>query len=559
MFSKRHSLVLVYAFILGILLWLVLYPNLYLLVQSFLSTRHFTLEHYREFFTSPSQVQALGNSIWISAASVVLSALIGIPLAFLFTRYEFPGRQLFASLASLPVLLPPLVGVIAFLFLYGESGILNRSLQRWVGRSEPFFALRGAGAILFVHAYTMYVYFYLFVSAGLKRIDHSLAEAARSLGASRLRTFLTITLRQLTPSLVGASLLTFMTSMASFSAPYIFGGSVRVLALQIYNSKLNGDLKLSMVETVILASTSILFLLLLQRYEGTGKFRSANKGASWSPTQVTHKGARFAAGFLGVILVILLLLPHLTLILLSFVKDGTWTTEILPPEYTVDNYIRLFSTPDSLEPIFNSLEMAFLATLGNFVFAMLAAYLMAQKQVRGRFFLGSLIILPWALPGTVLALSLATTFSQNRPWEARLLLVGTYWILPLAYFIRNIPVVVRAVQSSFEQMDPALDEAARLLGGKWFYRFARVTFPLVLPGAVAGSLLAFVTALGEFVTSIVIYTLGNRPISIEILSQLRQFNFGSAAAYSVLLIILIGAAFIISGKYFSESGGRAPI
>src|SRR3990172_8368861 len=120
MFSKRHSLVLVYAFILGILLWLVLYPNLYLLVQSFLRTRHFTLEHYREFFTSPSQVQALGNSIWISAASVVLSALIGIPLAFLFTRYEFPGRQLFASLASLPVLLPPLVGVIAFLFLYGE-------------------------------------------------------------------------------------------------------------------------------------------------------------------------------------------------------------------------------------------------------------------------------------------------------------------------------------------------------------------------------------------------------------------------------------------------------
>jgi iron(III) transport system permease protein len=140
-----------------------------------------------------------------------------------------------------------------------------------------------------------------------------------------------------------------------------------------------------------------------------------------------------------------------------------------------------------------------------------------------------------------------------------MLLVGTYWILPLAYFIRNIPVVVRAFQSSFEQLDPALDEAARLLGGKWLFRFSRVTLPLVLPGVVAGSLLAFVTALGEFVTSIVIYTLGNRPISIEILSQLRQFNFGTAAAYGVLLTLLIGAAFILSGKYFSGTDGRAPV
>jgi iron(III) transport system permease protein len=556
---KRHSDVLLYVFVLGVLIWLVLYPNLYLFIQSFLNESDFTLAHYREFFRSPSELESLSNSLWISAWSVILSALIGIPLAFLFTRYDFPGRRVFASLASLPVLLPPLVGVIAFLFLYGESGILNRSLQRWLGRSEPLFSLRGVGAILLVHAYTMYVYFYLFVSAGLKRIDDTLTEAARSLGASRLRTFLTVTLRQLTPSLAGASLLTFMTSMASFSAPYIFGGGVRVLALQIYNSKLNGDLKMSMVETVILASTSILFLFFLQRYEGTGKFRSVNKGTSWATTRVTHRGAQVAAAFFGIMMVLVLLLPHLTLILVSFVKEGTWTTEILPPEYTVENYIRLFSTPELLEPVFNSLQMAFLATMANFVFAMLIVYLIVQKQVHGGFLLGSLVILPWALPGTVLALSLATTFSQNRPWEARILLVGTYWILPLAYFIRNIPVVVRASQSSFEQLDPSLDEAARLLGGKWFFRFSRVTLPLVLPGVVAGLLLAFVTALGEFVTSIVIYTLRNRPISVEILGQLRQFNFGTAAAYGVLLTLLIGAAFIVSGKYFSGTDTRAPV
>ena len=554
---RRPFIFVLWLIVLAILLWLVLYPNSYILVQSFIGAGHLTLGHYREFFTNPSEREALWNSVWISGWSVVLSGLIGVPLAFLFHRFDFPGRKIFAALASLPVLLPPLVGVISFLFLYGESGILSRSLQHWLGWQEPLFSFRGVGAILFVHAYTMYVYFYMFVSAGLKRLDFTLVEAARSLGASRTRIFFLITLRQLTPSLVGAALLTFMTSMASFSAPYIFGGGVRVLALQIYNSKLNGDLEIAMVETVILTLSSIVFLFLLQRYEGTSKYRSATKGARQPMTLVAHPVKRLLAGTAGVLAVLFLLLPHLTLVLISFAQDGTWTMETLPPLYTFENYARLFSDPSFLEPVVNSLHMATLATLGNFVFAFIAAYLIVRQRVRGRVFMNSLILLPWALPGTVLALSLAATFNQNSPWQARVLLVGTYWLLPLAYFIRNIPVVVRAVQASFEQFDAALEEAGRSLGGTWTYTMRRVVLPMVLPGALAGSLLAFVTALGEFVTSIVIYTIHNRPISIEILAQLRQFNFGSAAAYSVFLILLIGAAFVISEKYLSDLGNRA--
>ena len=554
---RRPFIFVLWLIVLAILLWLVLYPNSYILVQSFIGAGHLTLGHYREFFTNPSEREALWNSVWISGWSVVLSGLIGVPLAFLFHRFDFPGRKIFAALASLPVLLPPLVGVISFLFLYGESGILSRSLQHWLRWQEPLVSFRGVGAILFVHAYTMYVYFYMFVSAGLKRLDFTLVEAARSLGASRTRIFFLITLRQLTPSLVGAALLTFMTSMASFSAPYIFGGGVRVLALQIYNSKLNGDLEIAMVETVILTLSSIVFLFLLQRYEGTSKYRSATKGARQPMTLVAHPVKRLLAGTAGVLAVLFLLLPHLTLVLISFAQDGTWTMETLPPLYTFENYARLFSDPSFLEPVVNSLHMATLATLGNFVFAFIAAYLIVRQRVRGRVFMNSLILLPWALPGTVLALSLAATFNQNSPWQARVLLVGTYWLLPLAYFIRNIPVVVRAVQASFEQFDAALEEAGRSLGGTWTYTMRRVVLPMVLPGALAGSLLAFVTALGEFVTSIVIYTIHNRPISIEILAQLRQFNFGSAAAYSVFLILLIGAAFVISEKYLSDLGNRA--
>jgi iron(III) transport system permease protein len=552
MWKLKRSTLTLYAAVTGLLLWLVLYPNLYVFVQSFIRQGQFTLANYQEFFLSPSQVEALKNSILISLGSVLLSAAVGVPLAFIFHRYDFPAKRTFAALASLPVLLPPLVGVVSFMFLFGESGILTRSLQVWLKLEEPPFSFRGARAILFVHAYTMYVYFYMFVSAGLKRLDFSLLEASLSLGASQARTFFTVTLPLLTPALLGASLLTFMTSMASFSAPYLFGGGLRVLALQIYNSKLNGDLEMALVETVILTLTSILFLFLLRRYEGTAKYRSISKGAQRPAKTVRGRSLRMLIAGAGVALVLFLLLPHFTLILISFAQDGTWTTEVLPPRYTSENYLRLFSDPQFLEPIANSLKMATMATAGNFLFAMLASYLLVRRRVKGSAFLNALILLPWALPGTVLALSLATTFNRYDPLEGRLSLVGTFWILPLAYFIRNIPLVVRATQASFEQFDPALEEAARSLGGTWIYSFRRVVLPMVLPGALAGSLLAFVTALGEFVASIVIYTIHNRPISIEILAQLRQFNFGSAAAYGVFLTLLIAAVFLISERFLSD-------
>jgi iron(III) transport system permease protein len=195
--------------------------------------------------------------------------------------------------------------------------------------------------------------------------------------------------------------------------------------------------------------------------------------------------------------------------------------------------------------VLNSLRMATLATVANVLLAFAAAYLLVRRRFRGRAALSALLILPWALPGTVLGIALATTFSAHQPWAGRFVLVGTFTILPLAYFIRNIPLVTRAAMASFRQFDPTLEEAAAALGAGWPTILRRVALPLVLPGLAAGALLAFVTALGEFVTSILLYTHRTRPISMAILSQLRAFDFGAAAAYGVLLIALMSLVFLV--------------
>lgn len=536
----------------------VAYPNLHILAASFVRDGIFSVANYLQFFdvSNPANLEALWGSIYVSLLSVLFSALLGVPLAFLFAFYDFPAKKIFSSLAILPIVMPPLVGVLAFLFLVGESGILPRAIQAALGLSKVPFSVTGMGAILMVHSYTMYVYFYLFTVSALREMDAAVLEAAQSLGASRWFTLSRVLLPILTPALGGASLLVFMTSMASFSAPFIFAGGLRILSLEIYNTKLNGNMGMAITQSVVLAAISITFLIWMRRYSERRRYVGGGKGVRLQPRPLKQGWQRYCFGCIGATLVLLLVLPQMVVILISFVKNGTWTWQTLPPNYTFENYHSLFADPRILEPIVNSLRMASIATIGNLLFGVFTAYLLVRRKFFGRKAMEALIMLPWAVPGTVLAIALIVTFNKPNLLSGGQVLVGTFWILPLAYFIRNMPLVFRSTFASFEQFEPVLEESARNLGANWWIAFRRVIFPQIAPGVLSGTLLAFVLALGEFVSSILLYNYLNKPISVEIVSQLRIFNLGSAAAYSVFLIALIGLVTFISNRYLgSRSGG----
>jgi len=515
-----------------LLAWVVIYPILIVAADAADWTA------VRAFLTRPGEWAALWASIWISLLSVVLAAAIGIPLAFLFEWFDFPGRKTLGALIALPVVLPPLVGVIAFLFLYGESGFIARAIQAALHLEQAPWRLQGAGAILLVHAYSMYVYFYLFTRAGLAKLDVSMLEAAQALGASTRATVWRVIIPLLRPSLVGAAMLTFMTALGSFSAPYIFGGGFRVMTTQIVATKLNGDLPLAMVETVALAVIAVAGLAILRGTEGDDILVALGKGIAPRPRPIRRAGVRRLATVAGWGLAILLLLPHLTLALVSLVPYGAWTTEILPPVINFDNYRRLFSEAERLRPMLNSLWMAAASTAVAVVLALAGGWLVVRKRVALRRVIEGLLALPWALPGTVFAIALAITFSVHAPLQLRFVLVGTAAILPLAYLVRALPLTGRGILASYRQLDPSLEEAAASLGAGRWRTLARVTLPQLRPGLAAGASLAFVAALGDIVASIVLYTYETRPVSIEILSSLRLAETGVAAAFGVVLMLV---------------------
>jgi iron(III) transport system permease protein len=363
-----------------------------------------------------------------------------------------------------------------------------------------------------------------------------------------------VVLPQLTPSLIAAALLTFMTSMASFSAPLLFGGNVRVLTLEIFNARQRGDAATALTETIILAAISLCALLFFQRYEGTRRFAAAAmKGTTRRRSLVKSGTARTLAATCGVLFSVLLALPILTLVLVSFAREGRWTTQALPPAYTFANYARILTEQASIEVLINSLLMSGMAALAALVWSFpVAALVVSGGKSLWRRAVSLLVLVPWALPGTVVAVSIAEAYGKENPLTGSFILVGTFWILPVIYFLRFMPLVVRAVQASLEQLDPALEQAAESLGASWWQRFRRVRLPLVWPGALAGTLLAFVIALGEYVASVLVYVPRNRPISLAISSELRDFNLGTAAAYGVVLICLIAASMMIAARLGKE-------
>lgn len=492
-----------------------------------------------EALQNPTGWRALLNTVGISFATVAFSALLGGALAWLLAHYRFPGHSALAVSANLPFALPPLVGVLSFYYLIGRDGFFPRLLEQVFGWEDA--APSGAMAILLIHVYSFHVYFYAMLSSAFTSLDPSLAEAARTLGAGPWRTFLRVTLPQLRPALVGASLLTFMSSVASFSAPYFFGGDFPMLSVVIFDLRSQFENAAALTLTVALGLVAMLGVLVFRTRGNTGG--AVGKGA---PRILRSAGARFAASSVAWLSVALLVLPHAAILWFAFADHRAWHTELLPTRFTLDNFAAIFTNPASFAPVRNSLWASGLATVAVALVALPAAYLTARRRPGGKL-VHFLVMIPWAVPGTVMAMCLITAFNQD--W---LPLYNTVWLLPFAYFVRGVPMFTRMAAAAIEPFDASLLEAACSLGASPVYAVRHVVLPLIAPAVAAAAAFVFASSLGEFVASILVFVPGNTPIAVHI-NQVWRNGAGQAFAFSVLLMVLTALTFALARRFSSRT------
>jgi iron(III) transport system permease protein len=513
--------------------------------------------NYGQFFTTEGvALSSLLTSIGISFASVILCAVVGTGMAFLLARYDFPGRRLIEALILVPAALPSLIGAISFQMLYSNIGIVPRWLQLVFGTDGPVLAATGIAGVLVVHTFTMYPFFYLSISATLANIDTSAEEAAANLGSNPFRVLRTVTLPLLTPALVSGALIVFMMSMASYTAPLLFNVD-RTMTMQIVINRTNGNLPMSATYSAMLAIISLIFLIGMRWFEGRHSYRSMSKGVVALRRELRSRLVRYFTIGGSLVAAVVLLAPVAVIALVAFSKNGSWTSQIIPSVYTFDNFVTIFTDPTALKPIINSLQMSAIATVASIVVGLLAAYLTRRYEFRGRGLIDLAVMLPWALPGTVVAVNLISAFSEGNAFSFGQVLVGTFWILPLAYFVRFMPLVFRSSSAALSQLDPSLEEAARNLGATWWRAFHTVTVRIVYRGVLAGALLAFVYGVGEFVASVLIYTPHTVPISIEINNRMYAFNMGTANAYGMLQVVLIFIVMLVSRRLETLRGRRS--
>lgn len=481
----------------------------------------------------PQLAVAVFNSLILSFISVAGSAVIGTYFAYCLNYKSIWLKNIFSTIILLPIAIPPIVGVMAYLFLLSDNGILMRLT------GIKHFDFSGWPAIIIIHLYSFYPLTYLFINNFLKTIDNSTIEVARVLGAKKIKIFYSILLPQLKTPLLAAGLLTFMASMASFSAPFIFGGSQRFLTTEIYYAKINGDVPFSALLSLLLAFISLLCLVFFKIYNKKIPQAAATKGVTKKNLSGKRTGFDVLHTILVVVFTAIIILPILSLLIISLVPQNEIMETGMFSHFSLDNYGNIFSDTDLFNPFSNSISAALLAVIITIFAGIAVAHTTRRRKNIFNSFLDTSALIPYGIPGTVLAVCMILSFNGPNVFSLYTILVGTFWILPIVYGVRNLPIAVQAVRTGLHSIDRSAEEASTTMGAAYFQTWRFITLPLLLPSILDATMLVFINAFGEFVATVLLYTYSSKTIPIEVYAQVREYNNGAAAADGVLIFIIV--------------------
>ncbi len=505
-----------------------------------LSLSNLSLVNFEKFLTSNLYRRSLINSFYISFAVVGLTMLIGVPMGYLVARVKIPGKNVLLSLSVVPLIMPAFLGAFAWIILLGRNGALRYIFER-LGISLP--PIYGPFGVILAMTLMYYPFVFLLSEGAFETANPTLEEAASVMGARLPRILRTISLPLIIPSIAAGGILIFIRAISNFGVPAIVGGSTYVLPTLIY-FQVNGFWNLHAAAAISLISVFITGgALWFQRYIVSRREYETISASRSKLHMHRHPVIRVLATVLCWGVVLVSLLPQFTLIVMSFFKtwNGLW-----PQGFTLSHYLAI---PRFLSgPIKNTLILATSSSLGAAVIGTLIAYVVQRRRPRGSAVLDYAVMLPFILPGIVVAVALLSTFSTGY-----LVLRGTYWIMIISFVIRRTPYVFRSVSAGLTQLDPALEEASILSGATWFQTFRKVTLPLIFPTMASGTILTFATLLTELSTSILLYSARTRTLSIAIYDSVNDGDYGLASALAVVLFFTVFTVTYAINRYTGKS------
>jgi iron(III) transport system permease protein len=537
---KKDPVVLVITLLVfGALFYFVAYPVYAVFRESLRNDagQYVGLANYLVFVQSEYFRQVFYNTLFISIVATGGAVFVGLVFAYGLTRTDLPGKPLFMVAAILPMITPPFINAFALILLLGRNGVINVFLEEWLGFKLIIYGYHG---VILSEILTTFPLAYLILSAALSGLDSTLEDSAQDLGARPLTVLRTVTLPLITPAILAATLMVFMTNLSAFGAPALLGGGISVLAVESVIQTLGVlDWGMGTTLSVVLLVPSFLLFYFQNRYRSQRSYVTVTGAPAHTevrPTPWTIKGPvlAFCAACSAVILV-----TYLVVFLGGFSK--VWGVD---SSLTLNHYRLVFA--NTLSSIINSLLLSAIGALAATLLGMLIAYLLVRQDFRGKRVMDFLGTLPYAVPGTMMGLGFVVAFNQEP-----LVLTGTAFIIVLDYCIRRMPFGLRSGVATLKQIDVAMEEASADLGARWFTTFRKIVLPLMKPAFIAGITFAFIRAITELTSTIFLVTPKWRVMAVDIYNMVESGALGAAAAMSSLLmgivIVVLAAIYRLTG------------
>ena len=494
-----------------------------------------TLKFIRSVLASDYHRGVIAFTIEQAIASTVLTLLIGLPGAYIFANYDFPGKRAIKALLTVPFVMPSIMVALGFVILFGKNGLIAQLIGRDPGIIYTW------KAILIAHAFYNFPIVVRMVSSLWQRVNPHYEEAAMSLGAKGWKLFWKVTLPLISPAIFASAMLTFVFCFLSFSIPLILGGyRYATIEVDIFSTVMTLlDFRTGAALAVIQIGLSAVFMYVylksLEAYSKREEQRIARRSKRLSFRELlSWKGLGIVA--YTAIVILFIVAPLFAVLYDSLLFNGHLSLEnyrrVLSQEYNP-----MFGT-STIGAIKNSLAFGLTTVVLSTAVALPIAYALHRWDFRGKRVLDVLAMLPLASSPVTIGLAYVKFFHSTP-------LYYTFWIVAIAHAVIAYPFVFRALSTSLGKIKRNLYEAALSLGAGELTAFLRVELPLAFGGLVVGAIFAFAMSIAELGATYMLATPEYTTITIAVYKFLGARHFGSASALSVILMIVSALGFIL--------------
>lgn len=541
------------------LIWFIfsflVFPNVNLLLKVFIKDGHFSLDAIHKIMKSTRAINSLKNSFLLAVASVVTVNVSGI-LIVLFTEYfDIKGSKILSLGFMTTLIYGGVVLVTGYKFVYGETGIVTKVLMQFFPNMDPQWFV-GFGAVLFIITFSGTSNHMMFLTNAVRNLDYHTIEAAKNMGASQGTILFKIVLPTMKPTIFAITILTFIAALSTMSGPLIVGGpdfqTINPMIKTFAN--MTGSRDIAALLAIILGIATSILLFIMQKIEKKGNYISIYKTkAKMTKQKIENPVLNVIAHIVAYVMFVIYMLPIINVLVFSFTDGMTIKTgQIRKDSFTLENYAKLFRSSTAYKPYLVSILYSFVAALTVAVICIAVARIVTKLKHKWDKLYEPLILIPWLLPSTMIALGLMMTYDEARWNLANKVLVATPVIMLIAYMIIKLPFSYRMIRAAFIGLDGNMEEAAQVMGAKPFYTMRKVILPIIMPVVLSVVVLNFNGLLSEYDLSVFLYHPLFQPLGIVIKLATDETATTDAQAmafvYTVILMIISTIALWL-GRY----------